>query len=264
MAMRIHALTTGVVHLKRAFLFASDGWRRRLDLFAPGPWCDPVPIHCWAIEHEGRLFVIDTGEVATARDLAFARFEVGPEQELPDALRAAGLSLSGVDRVVLTHMHGDHMDGAQHVAGPVWVDDRELASTRTAGARFWQRVLRQPLPPGDFRPLALDGGPFGAFERSRALSDDGRIVAVDTAGHTVGHISVICIDDDGNHVLLAGDATDTLEQLHALRADAISPDPALAVATMRTILAHARQHPTIYLPAHDLESATRLRDRTTL
>ena len=34
--MRVHALTTGVVRLKHAFLFASDGWRRRLDLFLPG------------------------------------------------------------------------------------------------------------------------------------------------------------------------------------------------------------------------------------
>jgi N-acyl homoserine lactone hydrolase len=263
--MRIHALTTGVVRLKRAFLFASDGWRRQVDLFVPGPWCDPVPIHCWAVEHDGRLFIIDTGESATARDIPFAQFEVPQEQELPGALRAAGLSLSDADRVVLTHMHGDHMDGAVHVTGPVWVHHRDPAFSRTPGARFWRRALRQPLPPGvDFRPLALDGGPFGAFERSLALSDDGRIVAVETAGHTVGHISIICVDDEGRHVFLAGDATDTLEQLLALRPDAVSPKPADAVSTMRTILEHARQHPTVYLPSHDRESVARLRDGTTL
>src|SRR5262249_56299808 len=135
---------------------------------------------------------------------------------LPGELRAAGLSLADADRIVLTHMHGDHMHGAEHVDGPVWVQTRELASVRTLAARFGQTMFRRPLPEADFQPLALDGGPFGAFAHSRALSDDGRIIAVDTNGHTPGHISVVCIDDDGRHVFLAGDATDSLEQLRAL------------------------------------------------
>ena len=241
---------------------AGDGG---LDLFAPGPWCDPVPIHCWAIEHEGRLFVVDTGEVATARDLAFARFEVGPEQELPDALRAAGLSLSGVDRVVLTR-HARRPHGRGRSTSPDRCGSTIVAAGLDAHRRSAVLAARAQAAVATWRFPAPGPRRWSVrrLERSRALSDDGRIVAVDTAEHTVGHISVICIDDDGNHVLLAGDATDTLEQLHALRADAISPDPALAVATMRMILAHARQHPTIYLPAHDPESATRLRDRTTL
>jgi glyoxylase-like metal-dependent hydrolase (beta-lactamase superfamily II) len=122
-----------------------------------------------------------------------------------------------------------------------------------------RRVMRQPLPQG-FAPetFELDGGPFGAFTRSHALSADGRIVAVGTPGHTPGHISVICVEDSGRHVMLAGDATDTLEQLHALRADAIGPDPKVHVATLETILAHCAQHPTVYLPSHDPESAARL------
>jgi len=257
--MRIHALSTGTVRLKHAFLYARTGWRRQPDLFLPGPWSDPVPIHCWAVEHDGRLVLVDTGETATVHDVPFARFEVAPDQELPGALSAVGLSLADVDTTVLTHMHGDHMDGAVHIRGPVLVHESELEYSRTAGARFFQRVLRQPVPTGvDFQPIALDGGAFGAFARSRRLTDDGRIVAVDTAGHTPGHISVVCVDDDGRHILLAGDTSDTLEQLRALRADAVAPKPAVQVATMETILVHGREHPTVYLPAHDTESVARL------
>jgi N-acyl homoserine lactone hydrolase len=263
--VKIHALTTGTARLKHAFLYAKSGPRRQLDLFLPGEWADPVPIHCWAIEHAGRLMLVDTGETAAARDIPFCRFDVGADQELPGAMAKAGLAPDGVDTVVLTHMHGDHMDGAVHLRGPVLVHERELKFSRTFGARFFQRVLRQPVPAGvDFQPFALDGGPFGAFERSKPLTDDGRIVAVDTAGHTPGHISVICVDDEGRHVLLAGDTTDTLEQLHARRPDAVAPKPAVAVATMDAILSHGREHPTVYLPAHDLESAARLAAGTTL
>jgi N-acyl homoserine lactone hydrolase len=263
--MKIHALTTGTVRLKHAFLYARQNWRRQLDLLLPGPFSEPMPIHCWAVEHADRLWVVDTGETAGVRDIPFARFDVAPDQELPAALTSAGLSIDDVDTVVLTHMHGDHMDGAVHLQGPVLVHEPDLAFTRTTAARVQQRVLRQPVPAGvEFQPFNLDGGPFGAFARSHSLSEDGRIVIVPTPGHTVGHVSVICVDDDGHHVMLAGDTTDSVEQLRALRADAVSPKPAVTVESMRTILAHAEKHPTVYLPSHDPETVARLGDSVTL
>jgi glyoxylase-like metal-dependent hydrolase (beta-lactamase superfamily II) len=236
-----------------------------LDLFLPSRWSEPLPIHCWAIEHEGRLLLVDTGEVATAHNTTFARFEVTREQELPSAMAAAGLSLDDVSEVVLTHHHGDHVDGMPHVRAPVRIHDAELKFLAGAFPRVMRRVIRQPLPDGFApEPFALDGGPFGAFARSRALSDDGRVVAVETPGHTPGHVSVICVDDAGRHVMLAGDATDSLEQLKARRADAVGPNPKVHVATLDTILAHCAEHPTVFLPSHDPDSAARLAGAVTV
>jgi len=263
--MRVHAISTGFVRVKHSFLFPSPGLRRQLDLFLPGPWSDPLPILCWAIEHEDKLLLVDTGETAMARNIPFARFEVTREQELPGALEAAGLSLDDVAEVVLTHHHGDHVDGLVHVHAPTSISEAELEFLRTPFPSVMRRVLRQPLPHGFApKPFALDGGPFGAFQHSRALSDDGRIVVVPTPGHTPGHVSVICVDDEGRHVMLAGDATDTLEQLRACRADAVGPDPKVHVATLETILAHCKRYPTVYLPSHDPESAVRLADGVTV
>jgi N-acyl homoserine lactone hydrolase len=263
--MKIHALSTGAVRVKHSFLFPSSGVRRQLDLFLPGAWSEPLPIHCWAIEHEGVVRLVDSGETAAARDVPFARFDVTREQELPGAMAAAGLRLDDVAEVVLTHAHGDHVDGLVHVRGRVLINEAELRYTAAPFARVMRRVLRQPLPAGFApEPFSLDDGPFGAFARSRVLSEDGRIVAVPTPGHTPGHISVICVDDAERHVMLAGDATDSLEQLQALRADAIGPDPKVHVATLETIVAHGEQHPTIYLPSHDPGSAARLADAATL
>jgi N-acyl homoserine lactone hydrolase len=262
--MKIHVLTTGAVRVKHRFLYPRQGPRRQLDLFLPGAFSEPLPIHCWAIEHDGVLRLVDTGETAAARNVPFARMEITSEQELPAAMAAAGLSLNDVSEVVLTHAHGDHMDGLVHVHGRVLIHEVELRFLGSPMARVMRRVLRQPLPPGFApEPFALDGGPFGAFARSRAISDDGRIVAVDTPGHTPGHISVICLDDEGRHVMLAGDATDSLEQLQSLRPDAVAPNTKVHVATMETILAHCAQHPTIYLPSHDPESAARFRSERT-
>jgi N-acyl homoserine lactone hydrolase len=263
--VEIHPLTTGTVRLKEAFLHPRPGPTRQLRLFTPGPFSDPVPIHAWVIEHDGRRILVDTGETARVHDLPFARFAVRPEDELPAALATRGLTIADVDQVVLTHMHGDHMNGAVHLDRPVLVHDAELAFSRTRAARVLGRLLRQRVPEGvDFRPLALDGGPFGAFEASAPLTEDGRVRAVATPGHTPGHVAVLAVDDDGHHVLLAGDTTDTLEQLRARRPDAIAPKPQVHRRTLDRILQHAEQHPTVFLPSHDPGSAARLARRETL
>jgi N-acyl homoserine lactone hydrolase len=264
--MQIHALSTGTVRVKHAFLFARRGVRRQLSLFTPGPFSDPLPIHLWLIEHEGRRILVDTGETAAAHDIPFARFDVAPAQELPGALAGVGAQPADVDQVVLTHMHGDHMDGAVHLGDtPVLVHTAELDYSRSVVSRLAQRLLRQPIPAGvRFEALTLDGGAFGAFAASSALTPDGRVIAVATPGHTPGHVSVVAIDDEGRHVLLAGDATDTLEQLHARRPDAVAPKPAVHVATLDRILAHGREHPTVYLPSHDPGSVARLESGATL
>ena len=91
---------------------------------------------------------MDTGETATARNVPFARMEVTREQELPAAMATAGLKLDGVSEVVLTHAHGDHIDGLVHVRGRVLINEKELRFLGSPMARVMRRVLRQPLPPG--------------------------------------------------------------------------------------------------------------------
>ena len=263
--MRIRALQTGHAQVKAAFLHARPGPRARLDLLLPGPWAEPIPIRQWLIEHDEHVILVDTGDVATASDLPFSRFLVAPEDELPHQLARAGVDPGAITTTILTHLHGDHMNGAVHVPGPVLVGDRELRDATSAFGRFAQRITRTPVPAGvDFRPVALGDGPFGAFAASRRLTPDGRVLAVATPGHTAGHLAILAIDDDGRHVLLAGDATDTLEQLHARRSDAVAPRRSVQVATIDRILRHGAEHPTVYLPTHDPASETRLAAGTTL
>jgi N-acyl homoserine lactone hydrolase len=184
--MKIHALTTGTVRVKHSFLFPSAGRRRQLDLFTSGAFSDPLPIHCWAIEHEGVLRLVDTGETAVARDVPFARMQVTPEDELPAAMATVGLKLDDVSEVVLTHAHGDHIDGLVHLRARVLINETELRFAGSPMSRVMRRVLRQPLPPG------------------------------------------------------------------------FAPEPRVHVATLKTMLAHCAQHPTVYLPSHDPDSAGRL------
>lgn len=263
--MNIHFLPTGTVRVKRAFLHPRTGLRRRLDLVAPGAWSEPLPIGAWLIEHGDERILVDAGETAGPKDAPFARHTVTHEQELPSALQAIRLTPGDVTTAVATHLHPDHYRGTVHLQTPVLVNAAEWADAMSLRGRIIQRLSGAPLPAAtEFERVDLTDGPFGAFASSRALTTDGRVTLVATPGHTRGHTSVVAIDDDGRHVLLAGDATDTLEQLHARRADAITPDPALQVQTIDCILAHAAEHPTVYLPTHDPDSVARLTAGTTI
>jgi N-acyl homoserine lactone hydrolase len=260
--MRIRFLPTGTVRVKQAFLHPRPGLRRQLGLLMPGPWSGALPIGAWLVEHGSERVLVDAGELADPKDAPFARHAVTSQDELPAALDAIGLTPADVTTAVVTHLHPDHYRGTVHLRTPVLVHDAEWADATSPRGRAIQWLSGAPLPDTVFQRVALDDGPFGSFSASRRLTADGRIVLVATPGHTRGHTSVIAIDDHGRHVLLAGDATDTLEQLHARRPDAITNDPDTQVQTIDRILAHAAEHPTIYLPSHDPGSAARLRAGT--
>jgi glyoxylase-like metal-dependent hydrolase (beta-lactamase superfamily II) len=264
--LAIHPLTTGAVRILDVMHRGrGSGLRRRARLLRKGPMGGRLPIHAWLIEHPDGLILVDTGETHTARDATFATFHVTREDELDVQLRAAGFAPEDIGTVVLTHIHGDHVDGLPHVASArVLAGAREIAAAASLAGRFTRLATRQPLPPGfGPAPIALDGPAFGAFAASTPLTADGRVVAVPTPGHTPGHLSVVVVQPD-HHVLLAGDVAYDQAQLLDLQVDGVSPDDEVARATMRAVLEHGTAHPTVVLPSHDPESATRLRETSTI
>jgi glyoxylase-like metal-dependent hydrolase (beta-lactamase superfamily II) len=203
--VKIHALTTGAVRVKHSFLFAGSGVRRQPDLFLPGDFSDPLPIHCWAIEHDGVLRLVDTGETAAARDVPFARMEVTPEQELPSAMAVAGLNLDDVAEVVLTHAHGDHVGSLDALAAALPQaevsisarDARFLAGDMSLDADEPQSKLRGGYPKVKTRPgrLLAPGDRVGSLE------------VVAAPGHTPGQVAFL---DTRDRTLIAADAFSTL------------------------------------------------------
>jgi N-acyl homoserine lactone hydrolase len=260
----ITPLTTGTVSITLAMRRGEGrGLRRRAAMFTDRRFTDSLPIHAWAIEHADGVLLVDAGELAGARDQRFARFAVRPEDEIDRVLAAAGIG--AVEAVVMTHLHGDHMDGLARLAGvPVLLAEAELRATRTLEARVARRVLHQPLPrPFTPTPFAFDGPPIGGFAASHPLTADGTVHAVPAPGHTPGHTAIL-VNQGEHHVLLCGDAAYEQAQLLDRQPDGVSPDPAVALATIDAILAHARRHPTVVLPSHDPESAARLAARDVL
>jgi glyoxylase-like metal-dependent hydrolase (beta-lactamase superfamily II) len=211
-----------------------------------------LPIHAWLIEHPAGPILVDAGQLASTPDLPIARFHVSREQEIDALLEAAGVRPDDLAAVVLTHLHGDHVNGVARLPGARIVVAAE-ALTR-GGTRRMRRLKSRP------EALHLDDGPFGAFARSASLAADGTIRAVPVPGHARGQIAIVVVQGD-HHVMLAGDSAYTEAQLLAEAPDGVSLSARQAVSSMRAILAHARRHPTVFLPSHDPEAGARLRDR---
>jgi len=269
--MRVHALQTGRVQVKRAQLVGQGrGLRRRLGPLIDDVWSDWLPTYAFAIEHSDGVILVDTGSNAGLMNLPrwhpyfrlAVRFDIDREQEIGKQLASIGVGARDVKTVVLTHMHIDHDGGlkdlpfSEVVAAP---GELKIASGLAGQIRGY---LPRRWPSGfDPKPLAFDAEPLGPFPASRRLTRDGVVVAIPTPGHTAHHISVAVRDQDAT-LLIAGDASYTEANLRAGLVDGVSENAAVAELTLRRLREFAAERPTVFLPTHDPGTPERLAART--
>jgi N-acyl homoserine lactone hydrolase len=271
--MRVHAIQTGRVRIKQAQIAGrGHGLWRQLQPILSREWADWSPTYAWAIEHPEGVIVVDTGAATHLKSLPrwhpffqlSARFDIEPEQEVGPQLRSLGIEARDVKTVVLTHLHIDHDGGLAHFPhSRILVDRDELARTAGIGGML-QGYLPNRWPSWfDPQPLSWETIPYGPFARSARITNAGDVVAVPTSGHTPSHVSVI-VRDGGEQIVIAGDASYLESTMLSGTIDGISPDEAVAKATLTGLCALCAEHPTIYLPTHDPNSAARLNQRRTV
>jgi ribonuclease BN (tRNA processing enzyme) len=166
--------------------------------------------HALLIEHDGFRLAIDCPD-SYRRVLRQAREKAGPEH-------AATLDLFGIDDVLVTHVHGDHMNGlegvgyfkhfaqkkplALHTVAPVrdalW-DQRLVASM----GRLWNGTTFRDLSFEDYfawSEVALDGtttiGPFTVRARLTKHHVPTSALLVECAGASLGISSDTAFDPE--------------------------------------------------------------------
>jgi len=112
------------------------------------------------------------------------------------AIEAAGYTADQVDKVVLTHMHGDHIGGLMTDGTPTFAN----AAYLTGAVEFdaWAKAGNENFE-NNVRPLA---------ENMTMLDNGGApapgITAMATFGHTPGHMAYM-IESEGTQLVLAAD-----------------------------------------------------------
>jgi N-acyl homoserine lactone hydrolase len=268
--MRIHAIQTGRVQIKEAQIEGRGHgtWRQLQPILSP-EWADWSPTYAWAIEHPKGVIVVDTGAAVHLKSLPrwhpyfqlSVRFDIEPEQEVGPQLRSHGIGARDVKTAILTHMHIDHDGGLAHFPhSRILVSGEELARTAGIGGAILGYLPDRWPKWFNPEPLMWQASPCGPFARSAPLTKAGDVVAVPTPGHTPSHLSVIVRDGEAQ-IMLAGDASYLESTMLRGAVDGVSPDEAEAAATLAAIRELCAQHPTIYLPTHDPNSAERLDQR---
>jgi glyoxylase-like metal-dependent hydrolase (beta-lactamase superfamily II) len=260
--MKIHAIQTGIVHVKSDFLKGSVAAGGTLPflyrLFTDKQYAD-LPIYTWAIEHEEGVIVVDTGSPANAPKsfITQSTYTILPEETIAAQLAGLGIRPNDVRKVILTHLHGDHVDGVSAFKdAEIYLGPDEYAYYKTSfGGTFTRRTCAIP-DWFDPQPLTANRAPFGSFPYSLPITRAGDVVAVPTPGHTGGHISVIATHE-GLHYFMAGDVTYTQQAMLDQHLQGPTMDAAAHPQTLKRVLDYCGLQPTIYLPAHDWESGAR-------
>jgi glyoxylase-like metal-dependent hydrolase (beta-lactamase superfamily II) len=204
-----------------------------------------LSIHSFVVVSEGVTIVVDTC-VGTEGDRPLPS-----DESFIDRLAAVvDGGLEGVDVVLCTHLHFDHVGWNTRR-----VDDQLVPTFPNARYLFAKAELdhleiedhmavREP----SVQPL-LDAGLVDAVDGNHQIT--GEVQLLPTPGHTPGHVSVQ-IESNGVRALITGDAFHTPLQVAVpdLPAAAFDWDSTMSTSTRVDLLAHLEGTDTLMLGTH--------------
>lgn len=220
---------------------------------------EPVP--GVLVEVDGGWVLLDTGfNPALIRDQALRqRFHErepliravlpGPGEPLEDALQEAGVEISSIGAVAVSHLHNDHAGGIRHFTGraPVHLQRAEL--------EYGLSEHPGPEQHGMFR-IDYDDVAIRWVLADGDVEIAPGVTAVATPGHTPGHQSFVVDFDErvgGGGLVFAFDAADLTENIeHELSVGGlIGCGPERSIASIQRLKTLATERGYEIVPGHD-------------
>jgi glyoxylase-like metal-dependent hydrolase (beta-lactamase superfamily II) len=194
-----------------------------LDAYIPGGTFTSA-VNTFLIKTADQIVVVDTG-------FGGAIFS---------SLKTLGIDPARVDAVLLTHMHGDHINGLQKDGKALFPNARVCLAQQEKD--HWVKpntpAAAALAPYGDrvatFRPAELGAAAADLLPGIKAIA---------TFGHTPGHTSYL-VESEGEQLIIWGDLMHVQPIQFPLPDQSVSfdTDPVAAAAARRQILAYAAKH----------------------
>jgi len=215
-----------------------------------------IPIHVFIVEHRDGLVLFDAGlDPAIKSDpnyisQAIGRFllprifrlHIGAEDSLARKLEGVGLAAKNVSKVIVSHLHFDHIGCISDVSQADLLVSREewRQLSDPHPERDW--ILREhiELPGAKWQQVdfaSTDDVLFAPFGGCYDVMGDGSMVLLPTPGHTVGSLSMLVRRDGYPPLLLVGDLT---YDVHSLMQDRL-PGVYADKAELRSSFARVRE-----------------------
>ena len=209
-----------------------------------------LSFHALLLEAPGIRLVVDTciGNDRPRRMLGNKPLESAFLRDLVDA----GWSREGVNAVVCTHLHVDHVGWNTMLAGDRWVPTfpnaryligrREYEHWDAEGDEEQQTILSDSVKP------IFDAGLVDLVEMDHRLCDEVRLTP--TPGHTPGHVSVV-IESRGERAIISGDAIHhPCQMAHPHWTLPFDSDQDASVVTRRALLEDVADQPILFIGTH--------------
>lgn len=203
-------------------------------------------------------YLINTGSKLVLVDAGAAKLFGPGLGNIVNNLKAAGYTPDQVDLVLVTHLHGDHINGLLSAEGKSVFPNADVWSAK-ADNDFWLSEDIAAKAPKDFQAFFkmsrdaaapyLANGKWKTFDSDRELVTG--ITSIDTHGHTPGHSSYL-LNNGEQKLLILGD----LVHNHAVQfarpdvAIEFDNDPKQAIAARKRIWAQAAKEKLLVAGMH--------------
>jgi glyoxylase-like metal-dependent hydrolase (beta-lactamase superfamily II) len=143
--------------------------------------------------------------------------QLPPEERLSAQLARRGVRMEDVARVLISHLHADHVAGLRDLPRSRFTALRDDVTTNLGRTGFGavRRAFLPGLLPGDFGarldfaddlPVVDLGVQWAPFDRGYDLLGDRSVIGVPLPGHSPAQLGVLLFDHEGRPVMLAADA----------------------------------------------------------
>jgi glyoxylase-like metal-dependent hydrolase (beta-lactamase superfamily II) len=209
-----------------------------------------LSIHALLVEAPGLKLVVDTC-IGNDRPREITGGEPLSTPFLQQ-LGEAGWSRNGVDAVVCTHLHVDHVGWNTMLEDGRWVPTFPKARYLIGRQEyeFWsahEDEEQQTILGDSVKPI-FEAGLVQLVELDHVITPEIRLTP--SIGHTPGHVSVL-IESEGARAAITGDMTHHPCQLaHPGWTPQFDTDPAASVATRERLFAEWADQPTLVIGTH--------------